>query len=92
MTTDTPTTKRRKAETPALRLEPYMLSPEQAAAFLAAIGKTSLDRLVAAGEITPRRITANRVGYLRRELEAWAESLPAVRPGLPKPRAEQPGG
>lgn len=90
-TTDKPATKRRKPEVPAIvRLEPYMLTKEQAAAFLADIGTTSLERLVAAGEITARQVTPGRVGYLRRELEQWAESLPTVRPGLPKPRAGQP--
>jgi len=88
MTTDTADKPkaRRKPELP-IQIQPIMVSHEIAAAMLAQIGERTLDQLVAEGKITPRQITAKRVGYLRRELEAFAEAAPAVRPGMPRPQA-----
>lgn len=83
--TDTPPRKRRA---PAIDIRPILVSHEQAAAMLADISERTLDQLVAQGRIKARQLTKGRVGYLLRELEAFADTLPVVTPG----RRPAPGG
>jgi hypothetical protein len=69
-------------------IEPIAVSPEGAAAMLGGISLRTLDAIVARGELTPRRITAQRIGYLVRELREYAESRPkATR--IPAAQPEQ---
>jgi prophage regulatory protein len=42
------------------------------------LSTATVKRLVAAGDLPkPRALTGKRVGWLAREIEAWAESRPA---------------
>lgn len=85
----TDTTKRKPAALP-IQIQPVMVSHEVAAAMLGQISVRLLDRLVAQGKLTARQISAGRVGYLRRDVEALAESLPVVTPGVQAARAADP--
>ncbi len=51
-----------------------------------ALSESTLEKLVREDDSfpKPRRLSANRVGWLRRELDAWAESRPVS--DLPPPR------
>lgn len=72
--------KRRRRELP-IDIQPVMVSHEVAAAMLGQISPRLLAEMVAEGRLKARQITKGRVGYLRREVEALAESLPVVVPG-----------
>lgn len=92
MTTDTEAPKRKRRELPpGVRIEPILLSHENAAAVLGQISERSLDSLVAEGRIRKRQLLDGRVAYLRSELEAFAASLPVVTPGLPDPQGGRQG-
>jgi prophage regulatory protein len=68
-----------------IQAQPLMVSREDAAAALAKISERTLESLVATGELPPpRKISKNRVGWLWRELQAFAESRP-VSDLLPGP-------
>lgn len=58
-------------------MRPIFLSRQQAADALA-ISDSTLEKLVRQEPSfpRPRKISANRVGWLYREMEAWAESRP----------------
>lgn len=59
-----------------IAVEPAFLAKPQAAAFLA-VSESTLDNLVAAGELArPRRISKGRTGYLLADLRAFASSRP----------------
>lgn len=73
--------KRPRRESP-IQIQPVMVSHEVAAAMLGQISVRLLDKLVAQGKLQARQISAGRVGYLRRDVEALAESLPVVTPGV----------
>ena len=62
-------------------VKPILVSHAVAAAMLAGIGARTLDQLVADGRIKARQVTKGRVGYLLRDLEAFAASLPEITPG-----------
>jgi prophage regulatory protein len=69
---------------PTLTIPPLLVDREQAAAALS-ISERTLEGLVAAGELSPpRKISGKRVGWLYRELQAFAESRP-VSDCLPGP-------
>lgn len=69
---------------------PVLVSHDMAAAMLAQISPRTLDKLVAEGRLHARQLTPGRVGYLMRDLEALAESLPLLTPGVPAPPDDQP--
>ena len=82
--------------TPIIQTPPLMVAREAAAAALG-IGESTLEGLVRAGDLPPpRRISANRTGWLWRELQAFAESRPvsdlAPGPGRRAAPADQPAG
>lgn len=58
-------------------MKPIFLGRQQAAEVLA-ISDSTLEKLTRQepGFPKPRKISANRVGWLYREIEAWAESRP----------------
>lgn len=89
-TIDDTATKPRRRSGPEIDTRPIMVSHQRAAAMLAEISERTLDQLVAEGRLTPRQITKGRVGYLMREIEAFADDLPKVKPGQPKPQAGHP--
>ncbi len=71
------TKKTRSKDSTVLHVRPLMVTPEEAAAALARISRRTLESLVAEGRVSPpRKISGGRVGYLWRELEAFAESCP----------------
>jgi hypothetical protein len=91
MTTDKPKPRRQRRPThPDVRIEPVLVSHEIAAAMLGQIGLRTLDAIVASGKLKGRRLGPGRVVYLRRDIEALAESLPIITPGAPAPRADPP--
>jgi hypothetical protein len=51
------------------------------AALALSISERKLDEWVAHGRLTKRRLTDRTVGYLVREVQDLAESLPAMKPG-----------
>ncbi len=60
-----------------MKVPPLMVAREDAAAALGGISERTLEALVASGELPPpRKISKGRVGWLWRELEAFAESRP----------------
>ncbi len=71
-----------------IQAPPLMLPREQAAAALG-ISERTLENLVASGDLPPpRKISKGRVGWLWRELQAFAESRP-ISDHLPARRAAQ---
>ncbi len=59
-----------------IHAKPLMVASEHAAAALG-ISERTLQNLVAAGDLPPpRKISKQRVGWLWRELEAFAETRP----------------
>ena len=73
-----------------IKTPPLMVDRESAAAALG-ISERTLEGLVAEGKVAPpRKISKGRVGWLWRELEAFAEACPVSdhRPG-PGRRAVQ---
>lgn len=59
-----------------IQAKPIMVPRERAAAALG-ISERTLENLVASGELPPpRKISKQRVGWLWRELEAFAETRP----------------
>lgn len=80
----------RKPRPLPIDIRPVLVSHDVAAAMLGQISPRTLDQLVAAGRLRARQITKGRVGYLTREIEALAESLPEVVPGIARtPALEQ---
>ena len=78
MSTDTPEKKpRQRHERPPIR---YLMSHDEAAVALA-ISPRKLDEWVAQGLLTKRKADGG-VRYLVREVEALAESLPVMTPGV----------
>lgn len=71
----------KQQHTAIIRAEPLFVQRENAAAALG-ISERTLEGLVASGELPPQRlISRGRVGWLWRELVAFAESRPVS--GLP---------
>lgn len=66
-----------RAAARAVSIAPIMVPPQVAAQMLG-VGLRTLYRLTAAGKIKPRQISPGRTGYLVRDLEAFAEGLPAA--------------
>jgi prophage regulatory protein len=67
---------------------PFYLDLEAAAASVA-LSPETLQRLVRAGEFpAPRQLSGRRVGWLTRELEAWAVARP-VSEQLPPPNTSR---
>lgn len=63
-------------------IKPAYLDREAVASFVS-LSVNSLERLIASGIFPkPRQLTAQRVGWLVREVEEWAESRP-VSANLP---------
>jgi len=71
----------RKRRPLPIDIKPLIVSHEVAAAMLAQIGERTLQQLVAEGRIKARQVTKGRVGYLLRDLEAFADALPELTPG-----------
>lgn len=73
----------------------------QTAALVVALSESTLQTLIREGSFPqPRQMSGRRVGWLLREIEAWAESRPvsslpppantgAKKPRLPRSRAAQ---
>lgn len=72
---------------------PPLIVPRDQAASALGISERTLEGLVAEGKIPPpRKISAQRVGWLWRELQAFAEALPVSdRPPGPGRRAAPAG-
>lgn len=69
---------------------PLAVDRTTAAAALS-VSESTLDGLVRSGELPPpRRLSANRVGWLWRELQAWVESRPVsdLPPGPGRPASQ----
>lgn len=65
-----------------MTIKPAYLDRESVAMFVS-LSVPSMERLVARGSFpSPRQLTDKRVGWLVREVEAWAESRP-VSSNLP---------
>jgi prophage regulatory protein len=65
-----------------IAIKPAYLDRESVASFVS-LSVNSLERLIASGVFPkPRQLTAQRVGWLVREVEEWAESRP-VSANLP---------
>ena len=65
-------------------IKPIYLDRETAAAFVS-LSVSTMERMVVQGTFPqPRQLTDKRVGWLVREVEAWAESRP-VSSNLPVP-------
>jgi len=80
----------RKAPALLIQAAPLLVDREHAAQALG-ISERTLDGLVRTGELPPpRKVSANRTGWLWRELQAFAESRPVsdLAPG-PGRRAGQ---
>ena len=61
---------------PIIQTPPLLVPREKASAALG-VSDSTVDRLVREGRLPPpRRISGNRVGWLWRELQAFAEALP----------------
>lgn len=76
-----------------IRAEPIFVQRENAAAALG-VSERTLEGLVASGELPPQRlISRGRVGWLWRELVAFAESRPVsgLPPGPGRRRQAIPG-
>ena len=70
--------------TPTVALKPAYLDKPAVCAFVS-VKETTIDELMRKGDFPkPRVLSARRVGWLVRELEAWAESRP-VSDLLPPP-------
>ncbi len=65
-----------------IEIKPVMVTRETAAKMLANISPRTLDAMVLEGLIYPRRLRDRRIGYLVREIEALADGLPVVVPGV----------
>lgn len=76
-----------------MSIPPYALPLEEAAPYVG-LSISTFQRAVREDETCPkpRQLTGRRVGYIRRELEAWVESrpiselLPPDNTGAKKPR------
>ena len=71
-----------RARRPQAQTIRFVMSHAEAALALS-ISERKLDEWVAQGRLTKRRLTDRTVGYLVREVEALAESLPPMTPGIP---------
>ncbi len=68
-----------------IEIRPVLVSHENAAKMLGQISPRTLDAMVKDGKLKARRITGGkkgRIGYLVREIEALADGLPVVVPGV----------
>ncbi len=73
---------------PRVEVRPVLVSHDTAAAMLGQISPRTLDAMVKDGKLKARRITGGkkgRIGYLVREIEALADGLPVVIPGVDTP-------
>jgi prophage regulatory protein len=74
-----------------IQAPPLMVDREQAAHALG-VSQRTLENLVATGDLPPpRKISKLRVGWLWRELQAFAESRP-ISDHMPAPARRRPQG
>lgn len=79
-----------RAEKQPACLTPIILSRE-ATVSMVGMSQSTIVKLVTRGEFPrPRKISANRIGWLYSEIQAWAENLP-FSDILPPRRCATPG-
>lgn len=71
---------------------PALMSKKDAAAYIG-VSPSQFDRMLMAGELTPKRISERRIGIRRADLDAFIESLPDHKTSKQKdamrPRTQQ---
>jgi predicted DNA-binding transcriptional regulator AlpA len=74
--TEAPAKAKKPAAAPIVHIRPLYLARPDAAAFLA-ISESTLDNLVARGELPkPRKVSKGRTAWLVEELEVWGRERP----------------